>query len=281
MNVPVNHHYVPVMLLKRFCCSDGTLYWNHRDWEPSKIKVSIPERILFECHLYSTAGGDGARDVTLEHQFAELEGKATPVLDSLISSALARKFPILTPDDRDTLNRFFLQQYRRVPEFLAPHKENKELKKELDHYDELIVEASKKCPDMNVSSFIGNTAQKRLVQHAIVKTLSNENTESLRAIARMGLALLVTKKATKAFIIGSRPALKFNEPGRASLDCSEVELWLPISSEVALCFNHQVDGGIFEATDGTIRWLNKAIARESRIIAGRSRALISSLRNYR
>ncbi len=109
--------------------------------------------------------------------------------------------------------------------------------------------------------------------------MGQPSTDVQAVLEGTGIALVVIRKANKSFVIGSRPVVKFTTHSETRLGHPEVELWLPIAHDVAICV---IPGRGKEVVltlddDRKIRSFNLAVLGQSTMIAGRSEALVKSL----
>lgn len=102
------HHSVPQFYLKRFCGSDGLL-WFHDIEQQKAFKVN-PADAVVEKYLYSPEIGDDPHDDTLESVLAEhIDGPAVEPIEKLA------KGDSLTEDDRARIAIFVAYQDYRIP----------------------------------------------------------------------------------------------------------------------------------------------------------------------
>src|SRR5690606_21001349 len=126
---------------------------------------------------------------------------------------------------------------------------------------------------------LSEAGKKRLQESARVKAIADPGAVVQAVLNDMGIGVAVIQKPNKSFVIGSKPIVKLNPPGETRLGQPDVEAWLPIAADVAVCPVPGKDKEIIMTLDDD-RWLrgfNVAILRESTLIAGRSEALVSSL----
>ena len=116
-------HYLPQMLLRHFCASDGRL-WVARKGQDQPFQTK-PRRVFAENDLNTqhspVANPDGTgwtfrRDRSSEDALTQIEGVAADPIRQVITSARKQRLPQLGPDAQDALKRFFFATARRTPE---------------------------------------------------------------------------------------------------------------------------------------------------------------------
>ena len=116
-------HYLPQILLKHFCDSDGLL-WVARKGQDQPFQTT-PRNVFAVNNLYTKhtpvanpdrTGWTFQRDRSSEHILAQIEGAAADPIRQVIRSARKRRLPQLGPDPQDALQRFFFATARRTPE---------------------------------------------------------------------------------------------------------------------------------------------------------------------
>ncbi len=113
MNQPKRHHYIPVMILKRFTADDGRLWLCRQEGEEPKFWQTLPENAFLEKNLYAKRDKSGNRDMSVEEDLSDVESATSPVINGIVSRSLERKCPCLPDNDRKKLIRFVLHQQRR------------------------------------------------------------------------------------------------------------------------------------------------------------------------
>ncbi len=88
MNIPKRHHYVPQMLLRRFCDENGKLWLFNKKAPQLGVTFASPEAAFFQKHFYSL-NENGVRDVSLEKYFSELEVNPKWLLQSFVIRRVA------------------------------------------------------------------------------------------------------------------------------------------------------------------------------------------------
>jgi hypothetical protein len=147
------HHYVPQLLLKRFCL--GGLLWVF-DRETGTLRQQPPKDTAVEKHRYSRPSADGKHDTSLEEFLSYIESKAAGPLEKL------GRREELSLEERFYLSLFLGLLCLRGPDFEAGIREitdkgGKALLKELNRYGGLEEGAAEKGLDPEaVRDFIEN-----------------------------------------------------------------------------------------------------------------------------
>ena len=279
-------HYLPQMLLKHFCDSDGLL-WVARKGQDQPFRTT-PRNVFAENNLYTKhtpvanpdrTGWTFQRDRSSEHILAQIEGAAADPIRQVITSARKRRLPELGPDPQDALERFFFAIARRTPE---SQKRVRTPDAEARH--ELYVRLSRKAESEGVTlpsedDFYATPAFRELIDRQFRNADAGMAAGTIPSIRRFedrffktrALAVLVITQRRRSFIVGSH--------GIAIVQGMPPGSWLPIASDVAIAYHddHQREKIGFLGTkhDKVIRAINSASASHSTMIAGSSRQFIA------
>lgn len=284
MNAPWRHHSVAQFQLRHFADADHLL-WHFDKRRPEKgIGHDGPKGIFYEEHQYSTVDTrTGELDPSLEHFFdRDVENPAAPIVEKIVNAARARKLPALTTDERTTWDRFVYYQNKRVPEVMEKYVADFDgsLQKTLAEFET----RHRPLTDEEKVRLSDPIVLKRIKRNARVTTQGLPPTEEIvEVMANRGIGIAVISDPKKAFIIGSHPLVRLTSPGKTHLGHPEVELWLPIASDVIVS-PWGLPGSeklVALADHRQIRRLNELIFQQSNVIAGRSKAQIESLINRR
>ena len=281
MNEPKNQHYNAIMSQERFTDKEGRLYFYSKRIPEKGILQSIPKKLFRVKHLYTQDLDSGEKDFSVEEEFSRLEGKANEVIEKIVGKARSGKVPYLTVQEKETFNKFFYFQWKRVPDFLNERLPDHEIDKViLDGIERHEAAGEELSPELqNIKNDTRTMSRTRHNLRAMAIGESSE--ESLRRLAEMGLIITAIYDPNDSFIIGSRPILELRAPEQ-SPDSDPSDMLLPLAYDVAVqpyYFSHlskeQVE--LTTANSGFIWEVNKAIMEQSTVIAGRSYALIASL----
>lgn len=278
-SVPKRHHYNPEMLSRRFCDANGRIHFYDKRIRFSGVKTSTPQNVFVIGHLYSAINSDDTKDPSLEHYFSRIEGIANRLIDKIVAAARLGRHPLLKPSEKWVWDRYFYHQWSRVPEVFQPA---------LVDFENLLGHTIKDFEN-DIRPLTSEERQNlsdpktidRLRQNALVKSLSNPFGEALKIISSKGLGIAIIKNNRKSFVIGTIPIVKLTPRDTAHLADPRVEAWLPISHDVAVTpYGAQGTETLALAEDPNIRKINEAIFHQSDVIAGRSKALITSLTRH-
>ena len=280
MSKPKRQHYVPIMLLQHFIDENGWLYVFDRRVPEIGARRSRPEQAFLERHFYTRYTYEHAeKGFSIENELNRMEGAAAPVVRKIATSARAGDQPKLTRQEKDAWDAYFCSQLTRIPEVRPSDEELDRLRSQLA---EDILRQREWSP----------TAIRNLnyvVSDAEMVSQSNQNIKASLAIPKddrildvirgKGIRIARIRRASRSFVIGSKPIVKVTPPGHTHLADPAVYAWLPISHDVAVTpASKPGKEEIVEITNNQfVRWLNDAVFNQSITIAGRSEVLVKSL----
>ena len=284
-NFPKRQHFVPKMLLKRFCDDDGWLWTGGKNLDD--VYRARPRNVFVQNHLYTKhAYDDTPPSAEYEQVFGRMETTTDPVIDRIVNCARLPQCPVLSPEEQATLLGFVIALARRTPESRqrASHGISDD---ELHNIVQEIMEKGgyEGWPDKD--EFLGNSEIREpieLVMHnsdakfaAGVDPRMGEKEREF--IAGIGVRFAVIRRPDKSFVIGSHgiticdPSVSRDLAGTVLPLAHDVLVHLtPWPGETGLL----VLGGNRESSD-LIDAINQATASLSNTITGRSQALIRSL----
>lgn len=282
MSIPKRHHFVPQMILNEFADQEGWLYWCRHRENPTMVRRARPAELFLQNHLYSTVEASGVKDPSMEKVLSVLEAEAVGVIDAITGPARRGRVPVLSPDQMRVWYLFFLMQWRRTPENQLACTSDEEASQMID---ELLDELRVALPDRHseIASHATPEAKARTIRNVRVQSLLGFTTNVMGVLERRGIAVLRNCQPNKQFIVGSRPVVKLTQPGCTDLNDPKVEMWLPVSADVAVGVGTG-DGKIslFQTQDASaVRQLNLSIAKQSSTIAAGSPELVKSIANAR
>ncbi len=274
MSTPKRHHYIPQMLLHRFTDEDGKLYFFDKR-SSNGVMRSTPQNIFLERHLYTQYEEHGKKDVSVEMSLAVLEGQANQIIGKIVNAARSGKRPGLTCLEKRTWDKFFRQQWRRLPSMRDRVSDPTLISKVLNNFEDKYQPLT---PDER-DKFNSPQEQSRLLKNAWVGAIGMPGGELLQVLGEKGLCVAVIQYPKKSFVIGSTPIIKITPPGHTHLADPVVEALFPIAYDVIV--THGLPRGeeklVNEIDAAHIRQLNEAMFKQSTVIAGNSRKLIKSL----
>jgi hypothetical protein len=283
MNTPKKHHFVPQMLLRRFCDRDGKLWYFTKRAPKDGILYGSPQSLFYETHLYTVRETDGGKDSSLELYFSQLEGAANSVIDKVCAAARGGRNPGLTRDEKRIWDLFLYFQWKRTPDAISAAMSDDEFRVMLSESVTRFETTFRSLNDKEKKLLQSEVGRKQIRHNAWVKAVGDPGPLVQKALGRMGLAVAVIRKPNKSFIIGSRPSVKLTPPGETRLGQPDVELWLPVAADVAIgAFSEGGTEAVINLTDDAwLRQFNLAVFQNSTSIAGRSERLIKSITGAR
>ena len=218
------HHYVPQCLLRNFTSGGRESLFAFDKWEGKQFGVAVEDAAAERGYnTFDTAEASGCA----EDFFTAIESSASPVLKEIVS---ARKLPVLSLSDRAALIRFSIAQMLRSKNHraifgqlgalmreIADREGSPELKAWIQPYD----------PALEKQSLLGN--------------LERDLSYLTPALVDKDLVLFTTDLSVPLFI-GDSPLVRTNTinisdfHGTNGLDSPGVEVYLPLSSTLALGF---------------------------------------------
>ena len=106
------------MLQRRFTDKEGRLYFYDKRTLEKGVLQSTPEKLFRVKHLHTQELDSGEKDFSIEGELSRLEGKADEVIEKIVEKARSGKVPYLTSQEKETFDKFFYFQWKRVPDFL-------------------------------------------------------------------------------------------------------------------------------------------------------------------
>ncbi len=278
MSIPKRHHYIAQMHSKRFADPNGILYVFDKRFPHTGVQKRTPRNLFVEGDFYTQFDDKGNKDVSVETEFlAPLEGKASPVIERIVSAARRGDPPNLSPDEKDVWVRFSYNQFVRVPEKREKYKEEilEEIRNEID-----FIRQFRPFTDRELSILDDEERLERLWRNSSVQNarVTSVKVAGVLSEKRIGVAVIRNPKPKRSFVIGSNPVVKMSNPGRSHLADPTVEVWLPLARDVAVSPCPGERDKVVSANDRHIRAINTSVFKQSTVIAGCSRELIEIVR---
>lgn len=273
-NPPKRHHFIPQMMLRHFADDDGQLWFWRREFEKGAVKKTGTKLLFAENDLYTLVDSNGAKDVALETFFAKMEGVGAKFIDGLAGIIRAGNKPKLDDGAWDFWGDFFYYHLKRTPGAIDAFAEQM-------NFDAKIEETFAKVQEARVLSGRdpGEPGLKeRIYKNAVVMAQRMPPGEEVRKVFhQFGLAVYRITDPKKSFIVGEVPGAtaRFNLPGGGM---SDKTMFLPLTWDIAVGhLTHSRKVEIVTVDREQVRRMNVASTARSKIIAGRSEALIKSL----
>lgn len=280
MSKPKRHHFNAEMLQSRFTDEEGRLYFYNKRFPEKGVQRSIPKSVFVKNQLHTQYLDSGEKSVSIEEELSRLEGKANEVIEKIVEKARSGKVPYLTSQEKETFDKFFYFQWKRVSDFLNERLPEHEIEKViLDGIEQHKAAGEELSPELqNIEN--DPRTMSRIIHNVIAMAIGEPSEESFRRLAEMGL--LVIYAPSDSYVLGSRPILERRYP-EDSPDSDPSLFLLPLASNVAVqLYGSRGEVGLeIEERSSLIREINKAIMEQSTVIAGRSHELIASLAGVR
>jgi hypothetical protein len=281
MNEPKRQHSVPEMLQQRFADGRGMLWFFDKDRPELGVRDTSASSLFVRNRQYTLTNDDGTRDWSLETRYSHLEGDMNVLINKIVPRVCASDYPRLTSTERTLLDRYVYEQWRRVPEVYERMISDDQFK--LMHQETVAEFEHRYRPitPFERAKFAHPDYLRSERKRARVVSLSKPSSSALEIISNKGLYF--TRTATnRSFLIGSVPVMKMTPPGRSDLRLPDVEVWLAIHPNVAIVLagNSPDAGMVLSLSPEAVRTINRAIANQSEIFAGRDKALVTSVAKH-
>ena len=261
------------MLLKHFVDDRGNLYCFDKDSRDRCVTRRNPKTLFAERNLYSFYDLNGKRDYSTEKHLAEIEDKASPIVNKIVENARIGKLPSLTSDEKDTWVLFFSQLWTRLPS-MRDRTASNQLKSERDQQAYRVFKSLPATEPID-SVAMGEFIRKELWPRTIQDPGEMMENVVLPVLRSMSLGVAVTLGDQSAFVIGSNPILRIRRD--FDLDHPDIQLWLPLAHDVSVFSFHSEQEMLGNLDDKDIQNFNKDVFEQSTVVAGRSREQIASL----
>lgn len=283
MNEPKRHHFVPELLLSRFADESGLIHlFDKRRPEKSVISTN-PINVFVERHLYSQTNDDGTKDVSVERFFSALESEVSTIIEKIVVAARTKTVPNLTADELTVWVRFFYLQWKRVPDVHDMVFDQAEYDEYVDELIEEYQSTVKPLTALEHGQVNDPGFRVQLWKDARAIAASRPSDEVEKLLLDKGLIVARISNPKRSFVIGSHPIVKLTKDGRNHLSDPSVQMWLPLSFDVAVtpCGARGAEGFVEFTEMADVRYLNERIFAQSTAIAGRSVPLVKSLARVR
>ena len=273
-----NNHYVPQWFLANFCNGNDELFYYSKTSPLNPIIHRNSKKIFSQDDLYVTTDASGNRDFSLERdKFDKLETSFQPIVNKLISSARANSLPRFTAAEKKNFDVLISNMWARSPDF---HKEIFSPESLEVLYLETMAELETimgPLPETKMQELKKSEVKSRIKKNAFVDSLNGSFDPTLDALAKRGVGIVVAESSKSSFMIGSYPVTKLTLPGKTKITDMIVEVWLPISHDVAVTiWGSAGQEKIVSVTQSQVRQINDNVYYQSTEIAGSSKELVSS-----
>lgn len=269
---PHRHHYVPRMVQRNFTNESGGLYFWRRGMAVGEVRSTKPSNLFVEDHLYTMVDKEGGRNHSIEHWFGRLETLAAPFIQQFLNIVRHGMTPIMDPTYWDLWHIYNYHAQKRTvawhtrfltrDDLLAVMKQIATKQQWREH-----LQAWEANPD-DVHREMNNA---RIASQ--VHPIPNDLLEELRS---QGIVIYVAPPQT-SFILGDEAGASALVSSKRYATGRHRVQFMPLAPDVAVgyCVTRGVQIDHLVARD--VRRMNEAMAKQSYLIAGRSRAQIASL----
>lgn len=268
-NVPKRHHYVPDFLLQRFVDVKGLLHV----WQKSTGKTwpTKPDGAFLETHLYRLLDEQGG-DVSLEREYAKLEGHASRIIREWLPSVHGRIVPTITDEDRLYWDEFYFQQMKRVPQVLGSILAERTLSDRLSDIIPKLEEIHGRPATEEELAHLKSPEYLEKLENAVFIRAMRDPGDVVREMFQEMAVQFAVAPDDGEFALGSRPIVfkALNNDG-TKMQNEYVQWWLPITPTIAVRLaGEKGTDSIFELTPETLDVVNKLVISQSDMIAARS-----------
>ncbi len=260
------------MVQRNFTNETGGLHFWRRGFRIGDVRVTKPSNLFVEDHLYTIVDKNGVRDHSIEHWFGRLETLAAPFIQEFLNIVRHGITPIMNRTHWDLWHAYVYHAQKRSvawhkrflkhEDFLAVLKEIASEQEWVEHIEAWETDPERTFREMNNARI---AAQASPMPHEMMEELRN-----------LGLVIYVAPPKT-SFIVGDdMSGDAFVSSGSESPNARRVQ-FMPIAPDVAVGYCDTWGVHIDHLTVTDVRRMNEAMAKQSYLIAGRSKAQIASL----
>jgi hypothetical protein len=283
VSAPKRHHIISEMLQSRFTDETGQLYFFDKRNREKGVQHTGPNNLFVKRHAYSLLNPDGTKDTSLETHYSQIEGVANEIIEKILTAARSGKVPHLTKQEKRDWDNFVHHQWKRSPDFQASAWTEVDFETSLKSHIEEFEQRLRPLTDEERALLESAEGKSRLRHNATVGALSDPGPLAAEALDSRGLGIAHIRTPTKSFVIGTSPVVKLTHRQTPELTHPTTEMWLPISADIAVspAGESGAERLVVISDERHVRAINTAIAKQSTVIAGRSRALLVSLASPR
>jgi hypothetical protein len=246
MSHPIVQHYVPRMLLNGFVRQD------HRrlhvfDKHEGRTFSAATQRLAAQTRFYDLETAEGI--ISLEPSLANLENRTAGIIRTLRSQ---RRLTGLSAEDRHVLAVFMAVQYLRTEQF-------RRTVADMDRQFAALLRDRGIDPEKveNYRPFRGDEEVKAFSIHMLVHSCLEI---AMPLVAKDWLILVTTSE--RPFQIGDHPVTMHNDRdlgpyGNVGFGVPGIEIYMPISDEVALYLTCTSNGDQFRKAEAELSHLQK------------------------
>lgn len=277
MNNPKKQHFVPEMLSKRFARPDGRFFFHDRRLDDNLIRPTTPANILHQRYLYSPTNAKGVRDFSLEHRYSRLEAAANQLFDRMEHVLDQGIDPVLLGTNRELLDLFIYEQWRRVPDMHELVLAHKSFRSRIDTAISDYEERYGPLSESRKAELMESLDERDVLKEIPGRALKKSSGVVLRAFQNKTVVIAEAPRNVE-YIVGSYNVVKTSD-GPADLHDDSVDIWLAFTSRfAAVLWGRKNAAARVVAGADQIHAINSAVAAKSSIIASKNVALIEASR---
>ncbi|KQP94361.1 hypothetical protein ASF60_13035 [Methylobacterium sp. Leaf113] len=199
------------------------------------------------------------------------------MLDKIVENARRNHTADLSEEERALANEFLMFQMKRVPDFFKQVAVDAE--GQIETYIAKFEADGGKISESEKASLRDPAFVKRAVQNARVYGVGRQSDRILSAFAAKGLTVAHISPNEGSFILGSHPTARYAAPdGRKDLGHPDVELWLPVASDVAITlYGESGTESLVKLNNAGVTKINKTIFDQSTVVASGARSVLDAL----
>lgn len=273
------HHYIPLMIQRRFAGPDLHL-WSFDKRNPQYgIERKPISRLFREWDLYTFVRPDGTRDRSSETRLSAIEGRAGLVLQRIVSEARDGRWCNLAEADRQALIPFVIAHLKRSPDFFNSVAPAPEMETDIALMFAKWEARFGPATELQRAELASGRLAARIRSNLMAQTAPEPMLRSSAVMLQRGLSGGIVGAPNRGFLLGSNPIARFlgTVSRRNGLGDPTAEAWIPVAHDLALCsFGNRDDEWLTEIDDAGLRKINGVIAAQSTVIASASRALVAS-----
>ena len=261
MNKPQQQHIVPKCVLKNFADKNGLLYcWD--SVKDTKFQAA-PGSVFKERHAY-TLLRERSDPFRMEIKLSELESKLAPVVKKTVRAARLREMPILSEDEEQVIRNCFVVQVRRAMQMREKIRRKVQESRNVEYGE---------------TGEVGDHQNQQFREEYVSSLFIRPEGNSYEAFFSKGMSIGVVDESSKiAFAIGDNPVVG-STPGKIDLTDPNAVIAMPIASDVVLALRGNADLRGISKIDRYVNNINHVVSWQSDIVASRSPALTSALRD--
>lgn len=273
-NPPRKHHYIPKNILRNFTDLSGQLWFARHDWKSADVRKTSPSEIFAQNDLNTWVHNDGTKDVSLENFFADMDGFAAGFIKEFANIIRNDGIPSLDEAAWNFWRNFWFYLIKKSPGYIDFFLERSKIRETLDEGLRTIsTQSLDRISDGQMEANLD-----RIVKNVVVEAMAEPASPRLQKFQEtLGIVVFRIIDSRCCFVVGDVLGASAKIGGEITSISGE-NLFLPLSHDIALgLLLDSVEVKVVTVGRDQVRDMNAATTRRSKMIAGRSPALINSL----